>query len=239
MAEQDQISTKRRALILDFDGVVVDTERVHFAGWRAAFNELLGVDIGDDHIQIVGLGLEQLFDLWTDLGFLSATDATPEFQERLLERKTALFFELGETLLVPMPGVVDLVRTAQYRGWYVAIASRARRLRLLRTLEVAGVPSTFDLLMGSEDVVDPVSDRKTHDLAARVFGIDPARCVVIEDSASGVADACDAGIGHVIGLTTSFDAETLRAAGAHEVIDDLHQVDLFGETISGQGSATS
>jgi hypothetical protein len=53
-----------------------------------------------------------------------------------------------------------------------------------------------------------------------------------------VADACDSGIGHVIGLTTSFDANALRAAGAHEVVDDLRQVDLFGKTISGQGSAT-
>ncbi len=229
MTADNQISTHRRALILDFDGVVVDTERVHFAGWQAAFDELLGVDIGSDHMQIVGLGLEQLFDLWIDLGYLSPDDVTPEFQERLLERKTALFFELGEELLVPMPGVVELVRTTQHRGWYVAIASRARRLRLLRTLEVAGVPSTFDLLMGSEDVVDPVSDRKTHDLAARVFGIDPARCVVIEDSASGVADACAAGIGHVIGLMTCFDAEALQAAGAHEVIDTLSEVDLFGE----------
>lgn len=220
----------RRALILDFDGVVVDTERVHFAGWRAAFQEMLGVDIGDDHMQIVGLGLEQLFDLWTDLGFLSADDQTPEFQERLLERKTALFFELGETLLVPVPGIGELVRTAQYRGWYVAIASRARRLRLLRTLEVAGISSTFDLLMGSEDVVDPVTGRKTHDLPARVFGIDPARCVVIEDSASGVADACASGIGHVIGLTTSFDAQTLRAAGAHQVVDALSVIDLFGDS---------
>lgn len=231
MTMENQSSDQRRALILDFDGVVVDTERVHFASWRAAFEEVLGVDIGDDHMQIVGLGLEQLFDLWTDLGFLSATDATAEFQERLLERKTALFFELGETLLVPMPGIVELVRSAQVRGWYVAIASRARRLRLLRTLEVAGISATFDLLMGSEDVVDPVTDRKTHDLPARVFGIDPARCLVIEDSDSGVADACASGIGHVIGLTTSFDAQALRAAGAHEVVDELSEVDLFGDSV--------
>ncbi len=228
MTTENQSPDHRRALILDFDGVVVDTERVHFAGWRAAFADLLDIDIGSDHMQIVGLGLEQLFDLWIDRGHLSPDDVTPEFQERLLERKTAFFFELGETLLVPMPGVVDLVRTAQVQGWYVAVASRARRLRLLRTLEVAGVSSTFDLLMGSEDVVDPVSDRKTHDRAAKVFGIDPARCVVIEDSASGVADACAAGIGRVIGLTTSFDAQALRAAGAHEVVDALSQVDLFG-----------
>ena len=230
MTTENRWHEDRRALILDFDGVVVDTERVHFAGWRAAFQEQLNVDIGNDHMQIVGLGLEQLFDLWTDLGFLSATEATPDFQERLLQRKTALFFELGETLLVPMPGIVNLVRTAQHRGWYVAIASRARRLRLLRTLEVAGISSTFDLLMGSEDVVDPMTDRKTHDLPARIFGIDPARCVVIEDSASGVADACASGIGHVIGLTTSFDAEALRAAGAHQVVDALSEIDLFGDS---------
>jgi beta-phosphoglucomutase len=229
MTTENHWHEDRRALILDFDGVVVDTERVHFVAWRAAFQEVLNVDIGEDHLQIVGLSLEQLFELWVDHGYFSADDQAAEFQERLLERKTELFFELGETLLVPMPGIVDLVRTAQRRGWYVAIASRARRLRLLRTLEVVGIPATFDLLMGSEDVVDAETDRKNHDRPARVFGIDPARCVVIEDSASGVSDARTSGIGCVIGLTTSFDAETLRAAGAHRVVDELGEIDLFGE----------
>jgi beta-phosphoglucomutase-like phosphatase (HAD superfamily) len=125
-----------------------------------------------------------------------------------------------------MPGSLALIRRARALGWYVAIVSRARRLRLHGTLEIMQMPALFDLVLGCEDSVDPLTDRKDYARAARIFGAAPARCVVIEDSASGVADARAAGIGHVIGLTSSLDAQALCAAGAHEVVAHLDGVEL-------------
>ena len=46
---KNQPSTSKHALILDFDGVVVATERLHFECWNAAFDELLGIRIDGDH----------------------------------------------------------------------------------------------------------------------------------------------------------------------------------------------
>ncbi len=217
-----EISCFRQALILDFDGVVIDTEQLQFESWNAAFDELLGIRLTGNHRQLVGLNLDGIYSLWCqDSVVLSA-----EMKERLLACKTEWYFNLAAGRLTLMPGLVNLVHRARALGWYVMIASRGRRMRLLQTLEMVGQPLAFDLVMGSEDIVEPVTDCKNHARVAQPFGIDPACCLVIEDSASGVRDARACGIGHVIGLTSSLDRATLLAAGAHTIVEHLDQIQL-------------
>jgi beta-phosphoglucomutase-like phosphatase (HAD superfamily) len=99
-------------------------------------------------------------------------------------------------------------------------------MRLHRTLDIIHMPALFDVILGSEDAVDPVTDRKDHARAARIFNIDPSACVVIEDSVSGIRDALACGIGTVIGLTSSLDAQVLAQAGAHQIVTHLDEVPL-------------
>jgi HAD superfamily hydrolase (TIGR01509 family) len=216
------MSTDRRMLILDFDGVLVDSEPVNFESWNRAFDELLGIRLHDDHFALVGLGLEEIYQLWARTR--DDLKMTLELKEQLLTRKNEWYFSLGENRLVPMPGSLELIQRAHAEGWYVAIASRSRRKRLLKTLEIMRLPAIFDVVLGAEDVVDPATDHKVHARAPQMFGIDPARCVVIEDSGSGVRNACACGIGHVIGYTSSVDRENLYTAGAHSVVDHLDEV---------------
>ncbi len=215
----------RRALILDFDGVLVDTEPLHFESWNATFDQQLGIRIGGSYTQLVGLTLEQIYQLW--LSSANQTiKITPDLRQELLARKTDLFYSLCIERLTPMPGSVELIRQAHSEGWYVAIASRSKRLRLLKTLDLVGMPALFDVVLGDEDVVDPVTDRKLHSHAAEIFGITPDLCIVVEDSAAGVADARACGIGRVIGFAHSLDQQVLREAGAHEVVDHLGNISL-------------
>jgi beta-phosphoglucomutase-like phosphatase (HAD superfamily) len=206
-------------LILDFDGVLADTERIHFAAWRQTFEQLLGLRIEGDHRQLVGLSLDQILALWSP-------NLTEEQKRTLLAHKTELFFQIGAGKLTPLPGSVDLIRQSRSSGWYVGVASRAKRLRLHRTLEVMQMPASFDVVLGEEDCVNPMTDRKEHARAAAKFGIDPAGCVVIEDSVTGVRDAVACGIGRVIGLTSMLQADLLRAAGAHEIVASLTEIVL-------------
>lgn len=213
----------RRALILDFDGVLVDSEPIHYASWTQAFEQLFGQPLEGDAGSLVGLSLNQIYAHWALSNALELSDSD---KAALLARKSELFYTLGADRLKPMPGAVELIRRARVQGWYVAIASRSRRLRLHGTLDLMRLPAHFDVVLGCEDAVNPETDRKDHARAARIFGIDPARCVVVEDSASGVADALASGIGLVVGMTTTLDAASLYAAGAHLVVDDLDAVEL-------------
>jgi HAD superfamily hydrolase (TIGR01509 family) len=211
----------KRMLILDFDGVLVDSEPVNFASWDEAFYQVLGIRLDDPRKWRVGLSLSEIYELWSQAGI------SDEKKAKLLALKRKLFFSMGAETLRPMPGSLELIRKAHSLGWYVAVASRATRNRVHQTFELMGMPALFDVILGGEDCIHPETDRKDHAKAARLFGIDPADCIVIEDSESGVRDARAAGIGWVIGLTTSLDAATLLAAGAHEVVGDLEAVQLI------------
>lgn len=210
----------KRALILDFDGVMVDSEPVNFASWDEAFYQVLGARLDDPRKWRVGLSLSEIYELWSQAGISDAK------KTEILAQKRKLFFSMGADGLKPMPGSVELIRRAHSLGWYVAVASRASRHRVHQTFDIMKMPALFDLVLGGEDCIHPETDRKDHAKAARILGIDPAVCVVIEDSASGVMDARAGGIGRVIGLTSSLDAATLRAAGAHEVVSELGAVGL-------------
>jgi beta-phosphoglucomutase-like phosphatase (HAD superfamily) len=228
----------KRVLILDFDGVVVETEPLHFASWNAACQELLNVQIPGDHRQLVGLSLAQIYALWAGAA-KSPIHLSAELRRELLARKTELFFKMGQSTLKPMDGLIPLVRCAQENEWLVAIASRALRARLLRTLEILDLPLTFDLVYGSEDAVNPTTDRKNHARAALALGASPANCIVIEDSASGIRDACACGIGHVIGFTSSLSADELTAAGAHAVVDHLADWSILRRMSQSRGKEAS
>lgn len=215
----------RQMLILDFDGVIADTEPIHFIAWNQVFEETYGVTVAGDHHLLVGLSLDEIYDLW-----LSQSDhkisLTEKEKQSLLKRKTEIFYQVARERLRPMDGCVELVRQAQSNAFYTSIVSRALRMRLLRTLRIIKLPAMFDIVLGSEDCVDPTTDKKVHSKAPAVFDIDPLDCIVIEDSASGVSAAKACGIGRVIGLTTSIDADTLCAAGADEVVNSLREVRL-------------
>jgi HAD superfamily hydrolase (TIGR01509 family) len=207
-------------LILDFDGVVVDTEPVNYEAWQTMFDREMGLRHEGTHHVLVGLTLDEIFRLW--LPELPDRDT----MERLLTLKNEHYFALAAERLTPMPGIVDLLNRAIDAGWYTAIASRSRRVRLLRTLELLRLPAIFDAVLGYEDGVNHKTERKEHARAARMFGIDPAHCLVIEDSTQGIRDALDCGIGMVIGITSSLAPELLEAAGAHRVVSSLDDVAL-------------
>jgi HAD superfamily hydrolase (TIGR01509 family) len=213
-------------LILDFDGVLVDSEPIHFESWNQAFNDLFGVRVEGDYRQLVGLTQQEIYDLWAKSNPVRVIELSKEDRARVLARKTELFFSIGMNRLTPMPGSIDLLRKAHAKGWYTAIASRAKRLRLHRTLHLIHMPALFDVVLGLEDAVDPRTNRKIHARAAEMFGIDPARCVVVEDSESGVAAAIDCGIGRVIGFAHAIDRAALEAAGAHEIVSHLSEIQL-------------
>lgn len=210
----------RRMLIFDFDGVVVDTEPLNYQAWETMFGRELGLSREGTSVDLVGLTLGEIFRLWLP----ELPDV--EEQERLLALKNEVYFALAAKNLAPIDGVNELLHRAIATGWYTAIASRSRRVRLLRTMELARVPALFDVVLGYEDGVNVDGDCKEHARAAALFGIDPAACIVIEDSAQGIRDARNCGIGTVIGLTTSLPAEVLRAAGAHQVVSGLTSVVL-------------
>ena len=135
-----------------------------------------------------------------------------------------LYLQIIKGRLHPLPGVREYVSQARKNGLRLAVATSADRPKLAGNLQQIQLPaSEFDAVVtGSE-----IARKKPHPdiflLAAQRLDLPPADCLVIEDAVNGLQAAVAAGC-RTLGLTTSFDADTLRNAGAQSTAPDLSHV---------------
>jgi HAD superfamily hydrolase (TIGR01509 family) len=110
----------------------------------------------------------------------------------------------------PMPGAVELLDALAVP---TGVASNSPRSFVDRALEVSGLRERFDCVLSADDVARPKPAPDLYLALARGLGADPAACVALEDSPTGVAAARAAGA-FVIGVPS--------LAGI--VLDDAHLV---------------
>ena len=89
-------------------------------------------------------------------------------------------------------------------------------------LELLGGSERFAAMVTREDVTEGKPAPDGYLLAIRTLGVRAEDCLVAEDTPAGVRAGRAAGVGTVVGVTTSFSAEELRDAGADLVLPDLH-----------------
>jgi HAD superfamily hydrolase (TIGR01509 family) len=177
-----------RAIILDFDGLIVDTETPIYESWRAVYARR-GQELRIEQWQHA-LGTHGGFDPFAHLGELLG-EALPHavlLQEVQTLNRTACD---AQPLL---PGVAELLRSARMLDLGTAVASSSTRGWVEGWLSRHGIRELFDVLCGREDValVKPAPDLFL--LAAERLGVAPGGCVVFEDSPNGMRAARAAGM---------------------------------------------
>jgi beta-phosphoglucomutase len=208
-----------RAVVFDFDGVIVDSEPLHFRSLR---DVLLteGVQITE----------EEYFDLllaYDDRGAIRRAlehhgePVDPERMDRLATKKIVRFAELIPEIPV-FAGAAELVRQLAAE-LPLAIASGARREEVDAILRGLGLREAFATIVGAEDTPRTKPDpapylEAARRLAAPSNGLRPADCLAFEDSVPGITSALAAGM-KVVGVSNSYPAEKLQAA--HRVVDSL------------------
>lgn len=206
-----------RSIIFDCDGVLVDSEPLHFAAFRKAL-------AADGAVMTEELYNEQYLAL-DDRGAFSkfyqaqGRPLSPEELKDFLEKKADIFQQLVETEgILPYPAVPEFVMAVSQR-YPLAIASGARRHELEMVLEMAGIRPYFEAIISADDVEkgkpDPESFLKAvqslNDSGKRTTPIKPAECAVIEDSIQGIDSAHAAGM-KCIAVATSYPAFELSHA---------------------------
>jgi HAD superfamily hydrolase (TIGR01509 family) len=212
-----------RAVLFDFDGVLVDSEPLHFRAMREALvAEGFTIDeeeywrhlLAHDDRGAIRIALER--------------HGVPYDGSRIeaVTRRKAEAFEAGLAEVAFFPGVVDLVRSLQ-REVPLAIASGARRVEIEAILHAGGLRDAFTAVVGIDDVSRSKPNPEPY-LAAmarldgRAPGLQPAQCLVIEDSCTGIAAGLAAGM-KVLAVTNSYPAAKLAAA--HRVVASLAGLD--------------
>jgi dihydroxyacetone kinase phosphoprotein-dependent L subunit len=200
-----------RALILDCDGVLADTERYgHLVAFNQTFAEFglpvrWSLEDYRDKVRIGG-GKERMASLLTP-GFVAAAGlpADPAAQQAAVaawhKRKTELYTQLVAAGAVPpRPGVARIVGEALAAGWPVAVASTSAQPSVVATLERAvGGEQARAVKVFAGDIVPRKKPAPDIYLAALDWlGLPAAQVVVIEDSRNGLLAAAGAGLATVI-----------------------------------------
>lgn len=220
-----EIPTSLRAVMFDFDGVIVDSEPAHFR-W---FQRLLadeGVTLTRADYDAIYLGMDDRECFTEALTRHGKTAALPKVPD-LIERKSArLMAEMAERPPV-LPGAVELVRTLAKRV-PLAICSGALRREIEAMLTHAGIDSCFVGIVSAEDVSHgkPHPEGYTKALAllnraqSLARAIEPASCLVIEDSLAGIEAAKAAGM-RCLAVANSYPEAALKQASADAVVATL------------------
>jgi HAD superfamily hydrolase (TIGR01509 family) len=177
-----------RALILDFDGLIVDTESPIFEIWRDIFRRD-GQELQLDDWK-TALGTQGGYDPVEHLARLTGRSFDVARIER--EARERHWQACREQAL--LPGVSDLVADAQRLVLPMAVASSSPRAWVRDWLDHHGIRERFGAICAREDVgqVKPAPDLFL--LAARRLGVEPSSCLVFEDSPNGLCAARAAGM---------------------------------------------
>ena len=213
-----------KAIIFDFDGVLADTEPLHFKMFQRVLHEDgLPLREQDYYRKYVGLDDKGCFQ-----AVLSAhgRPASPETVRRLVERKAALMLEQITITPVVYPGIENFVKRAAGRH-RLAIVSGALRHEIELILERVGLRSSFEHITAAEDIRNgkPDPEGYLHALQAlnRRVAVQASDCLVIEDTIAGIQAAHAAGM-RCLAVSTTYPADQL--AGADAVTSTLKGYDL-------------
>ena len=229
------------AVLFDLDGVLIHSEPVSERALQAAARRF-GFEVPDDAMPMftglpghvvyamvverfagaaagahtrAGAGAGADADADADAG--SATDAGSKVDAVILRTLSDEIYESWLPDVPEMPGAGNLVRALAAARKRLALVTSSRRRQAETALAVHGLRAHFARVIGAEDVERTKPDPEPYLAAARALGVDPARCVVIEDSLAGCRSGAAAGC-HVVGYLSSFPPDQLRDAGARLVL---------------------
>lgn len=217
-----------RAVIFDFNGIIVDDEPIHFRLFQRVFAEE-GIDLNEAAYYQRYLGFDDRGAFLAGFRDHGRTVAAAKLRE-LIARKAEYYQEAIRDHAAIFPGVKALVEELS-RTIPLAIASGALRQEIETILQTAGLLNHFRAIVSAEDVQQGKPEPEIFITALAALNaargdapnIAPTECVVIEDSKEGVRGARRAGM-KCLAVTNSHPVELLKEADA--IVASLEEVTL-------------
>lgn len=203
------------AIIFDFDGVVVDSEPIHFECFRKVLQSV-GVELTREAYYEKYVGFDDHDCFVAAMRDNGAPADEPQIAA-LIATKTTIVREVFGTSVRALPGAAELIRSVVEADVPLGICSGGIREEIELAARAVGVLESFMTIVASQDVARGKPDPQGYLLAlsrlSRLAGRSmlAERCVVIEDAPAGIRAARDAGM-KVLAVTNSFGAEALGAA---------------------------
>jgi len=178
-----------RAVLWDLDGTLTDTMPGHFRAWREVLAgeghalswEAFAASFGQRN----DTALRSMLDVDLPASEVERISAIKEERFRALVRKEGLQL---------LPGAAARLRASRDAGWRQALVTSAPRANAETMLDVLGIGAFFSVVVTGDDVALGKPHPQPFLAAARALKVPPSRCLVVEDSPSGIEAACRAGI---------------------------------------------
>lgn len=205
-------------MIFDMDGVIVDSNPYHRIALKK-FCEKHGYYLSDDYLKTKIFGRTNADWLRELFGDKLDEKQIVDFEEE----KESLFRAIIDPHIKPVKGLIDFLLLLQDNHIPRAIATSAPSSNVEFVLNKTGAGKFFQIIIDGNMIKNSKPHPEIYLKTIHAIGYPPEKCLVIEDSLSGMESAIKAGC-KVIGLTTTHPREELQAA--QFVIDDFKQLSL-------------
>ena len=209
------------AAIFDWDGVIIDSSRIHGESWEILADREKKQLPDDYFAKSFGMRNDTIIP-----EILRWTEDEKEIR-RLSDLKEAVYRELiVKRGLSPLPGVKTFLALLRGGSIPCALGSSTPRLNIATALKLLGLEDYFQVIVAAEDVKRGKPDPHVFLLAAQQLAVPPERCVVFEDALVGVEAARAGGMKVVAVATTSPASALMRADRVVDRLDELMLRDL-------------
>lgn len=204
-----------KGVIFDMDGVLVDNREAHIDAF-AIFCERNGVPFERATLErYFGMGNDEIMPI-----LLPAELIRRKGLDALAEEKEAIYREIYAATIEPVRGLVGFLHALRGAGIRTAVGSSGMKKNVDFVLERCGIADLFDAVVNGDMVTRRKPDPEIYLEAARLLGLEPSECVVIEDSLAGIESGHRAG-SRVIALTTTFPREKVSTAHPEMIVADF------------------
>lgn len=208
-----------KAVIFDMDGVLIDSEPLHFAAMVSVLKRN-GVNIGENELErFLGDTNERI---WTILKAEFRLEETIDFYIEQQLESTHHF--LNEGNYTPIDGVVELLESLKKHHIPMAIASSAPPIIISNFIDKLKIGAYFDHWVSGNEVAESKPAPYIYLKAVAKFDAEPGDCVAIEDSVMGVSSAKAAGL-KCIGFSNP-NAVRQNLDKADKIVNKISQINI-------------
>ena len=208
-------------VIFDLDGVIVSTDNCHYLAWKKMADEE-GIPFDRTiNERLRGVSRMESLSIILEKATKEYTDAE---KEAMAARKNGYYVELIGSLTPGdmLPGAMDTIRLLKEKGIRIAIGSSSRNTPII--LRQIQLDNTFDAVADGNAITRSKPDPEVFLLAAKLLGLSPENCLVVEDADAGVEAALAGGM-RVLGVggaaqnpKATFAAQSLEKADFDSIL---------------------
>ena len=212
---RENMASMRKAVIFDMDGVLVDNREAHIDAF-ALFCKRNGIPFARETLEkFFGMGNAEIMPVLLP----------PEVIQRkglaaLSDEKEATYRELYADTIEPVRGLLPFLHALRAAGMKTAVGSSGMKKNVDFVLEKCAIADCFDVVVNGDMVTRCKPDPEIYLKSAELLGLEPAECVVVEDSPVGIESANRAGMA-VVALTTTFPYEKIATTKTDLIASDF------------------